>query len=72
MTDRPQPAADTAAEAEDVDRRPTLVEPITGNYFVSAYPPFFYWSEDEAPAALAALQHAPADTGAPEPPPHGR
>jgi len=65
------PKTSAPAEAEDAGRRPTLVEPITGNYFVSAYPPFFYWSEDEAPAALAAVQQVPADRGAPETPPLG-
>ncbi|HIG27389.1 MAG TPA: hypothetical protein EYQ50_06180 [Verrucomicrobiales bacterium] len=27
-----------------------LVEPIAGNYFVAAYPPFSFWNSDQLPA----------------------
>jgi oxygen-independent coproporphyrinogen-3 oxidase len=75
MTDDPQPAPDTASRPEVTaepceDSNPAAVgEPITGNYFVSAYPPFFYWSETEAPAVLAAVQEPPTGqvTGATRP-----
>ena len=35
-------------------------ETTAGNYFVSNYPPFSFWSPDRAPEALAALETPPA------------
>jgi len=59
MSDGPHPApgpdsTPATAAGPGEDRNPAVVvEPITGNYFVSAYPPFFYWSETEVAAVLA-------------------
>ncbi len=38
----------------------SLPEPATGNYFVSAYPPFSCWSADAAPAFQRFLERPPA------------
>ena len=35
---------------------PALAEPVTGNYFVSTYPPFFYWKKEEVAAVEPALE----------------
>ena len=35
-------------------------EPVEGNLFVSAYPPFSYWGGEHLPAAAAAMQTPPA------------
>ena len=42
--DNPQPNPATTHKG------PGVAEPVTGNYFVSTYPPFFYWSEENAGA----------------------
>ena len=75
MSDGPHPApgpdSTPAAAAEPgEDHNPAVaVEPITGNYFVSAYPPFFYWSETEVAAVLATgRETSPAHGPAPAPP----
>jgi oxygen-independent coproporphyrinogen-3 oxidase len=40
---------------------PALPEPVEGNYFVAAYPPFACWSRDANPEVEACLQSAPAN-----------
>lgn len=40
----------------------TPPEPVAGNYFVAAYPPFSAWSADHVPACLEALEQ-PRTTG---------
>ena len=34
-------------------------EPLAGNYFVAAYPPFSAWEESQLPALHEALQDTP-------------
>jgi len=38
----------------------TAEETTVGNYFVANYPPFSFWKPDRVPAALAAMERAPA------------
>lgn len=38
-------------------------EPVTGNYFVSAYPPFSCWKPDATPAFRQALDSPPPEAG---------
>ena len=38
----------------------SVAEPLTGNYFVAAYPPFSAWSSSQAASIMAALEHLPA------------
>ena len=35
-------------------------EPLVGNYFVAAYPPFSAWQPEQIPALEAALQQPPS------------
>ncbi|MCW8132469.1 MAG: coproporphyrinogen III oxidase family protein [Planctomycetota bacterium] len=46
-------------EAERAPAPPPLNETTAGNYFVSNYPPFSFWSEDHLGEAEAALARAP-------------
>ena len=38
------------------------VEPLVGNYFVAAYPPFSCWQPEQLPALLGALNQPPGPT----------
>ena len=42
------------------DTATTTKETTPGNYFVSNYPPFSFWNQQQVPQALAALERPPA------------
>src|ERR1044072_206699 len=48
--------ASTVIPLEMTDQRETRA----GNYFVSNYPPYSFWTTDHVPEALAALERPPA------------
>ncbi|MCU0771335.1 MAG: coproporphyrinogen III oxidase family protein [Verrucomicrobia bacterium] len=52
-------SAAAAPDARDDYSRPAAAEPVVGNYFVAAYPPFSAWTEAQVPALHDALGRHP-------------
>lgn len=50
----------SASTPEGSTRCPPPEEPLAGNYFVAAYPPFSVWSRTHLPAFTQVLEQAPA------------
>jgi oxygen-independent coproporphyrinogen-3 oxidase len=50
-------------ETKTNKKAPPLAEPVAGNYFVAAYPPFFYWNEQGAEPVVEALGRPAAEPG---------
>ncbi len=43
----------------DLERSSEILEPVEGNYFVSTYPPFLHWKQEETGAVRHLLEAAP-------------